>query len=166
MRLPASKVYRAFPELDRFSDEQCEGFVALIRRKRSGSFNSVMLLGTLAGLLVLGPVIEFQKFMTERIEVYVPALPDSWLWAIAKFLLFVIVTSIIVAAATYIPRDVWMRAVISRVIRRARCLGCGYTLLGLDVQGDLVTCPECGEKSSLSQRGLSEGDIIAKAAAS
>jgi len=36
MRLPAFKVYRAFPELDRFSDEQCEGFVAAANRSGSG----------------------------------------------------------------------------------------------------------------------------------
>lgn len=27
MRIPLNKVYRAFPELDQFSDEQCEVFV-------------------------------------------------------------------------------------------------------------------------------------------
>ncbi len=32
MRLPAFKVYRAFPELDRFSDEQCRRFMSAAKR--------------------------------------------------------------------------------------------------------------------------------------
>src|SRR5690606_34073587 len=37
MRVPASEVYRAFAELDRFSDDQCRQFVACAQRNRRWS---------------------------------------------------------------------------------------------------------------------------------
>lgn len=43
MRIPASEVYRAFAELDRFSDDQCRMFVWCAQRNRRWSRRATML---------------------------------------------------------------------------------------------------------------------------
>lgn len=38
MIIPFSRVYRAFPELDRFSDDECDRFVSLAQRSFRGAY--------------------------------------------------------------------------------------------------------------------------------
>ena len=67
MRIPISKIYRAFPEFDAFTDEQCERF--MLRVKLSGSKQAVpILVGVLVALATLIVSCTVTGFIYEAIQ--------------------------------------------------------------------------------------------------
>lgn len=149
MRLPLSKAYRAFPELDAFSDEECERFVERVkcearwRRRRA-------LLDVL--VIVAGPPVGF----VASAVVYRATEP---LGVAASFLS---VSGVIVAivVAVLFMRDGLLRRYLAQRLSRAECRACRYSLLVLAVTGGAVRCPECGAVTVLAERGLSEEDLL------
>jgi hypothetical protein len=149
MRLPFSKAYRAFPELDAFSDEECERFVERVtgearwRRRRA-------LLDLLS--IVAGPPIGF----VASAIVYRVTEPLS----VAASFLSVSGVIIAVVVAVLFMRDGLLRRYLAQRLSRAECRACRYSLLGLAVTGGAVRCPECGAVTVLAERGLSEEDLM------
>jgi hypothetical protein len=154
MRIPLRKIYRAFPELDRFDDAQCQRFVrqaerlVLSRRVErhvleiaagSLAFVVVLLLGEVWRRLAGGPG-------SMRLLVLVPML------AAAPII------------AGLIARDLLLRSAIRARLRSARCPRCEYSLLGLPVEDGAARCPECGESIPLEHYGLSEEDLLGEKA--
>ncbi|GJQ30166.1 MAG: hypothetical protein HBSAPP03_20500 [Phycisphaerae bacterium] len=146
MRIPASKVYRAFPEFDRFSDEQCEGFLRAVARhpgRRAGRL-LVQCLATLAALLVIG-------FLSSRLAVVIEdavGRGPQTIWRDSLPPLVWLVTTLPLSGLVYlIVKDFLLRRAIARVMnQRGSCASCGYGLTGLPVQPDgRVICPECGQ---------------------
>lgn len=146
MRLITSKVYRAFPELDAFSDERCERFVRftnhawgprLVQWTILGLASMIAVIaGFVAAVLGLQIVVLGREVRALALGAFLP-LPSIILatttWAIGLVLVLIL-------------RDVLMRRSVRRVIGRCgTCYSCLYPLLGMRVEDNLtITCPECG----------------------
>lgn len=163
MRIPYSKVYRAFPELDAFSDGECRTFVQLAQRERAvgllstamGAVVVAVCVGAMAGYvawtglsLVLGEA-DLRPLNDVRFGAYVSLTGFAAIF-------FASLSGLVI-------RDLWIRWAIARRLGVARCSRCNYSLLGLSVIEDRVKCPECGTVVCLSDRGLKPVDILAGA---
>ena len=149
MRLPVSKVYRAFPELDRFTDAECSQYV---QRAMKNCWRSMLVASAIAVVLaiiaaVAGPAlvgllasVSSQGFRN-RYDMLFPIL------GIAAF----IGGPAFVALGT---RNVWLRRAIRSQLNTTLCPQCGYQLLGLPLVSEGVHCPECGKWSSLRELQL------------
>ena len=144
MRLPLSKVWRAFPELDRFSDEQCARFV---RASRRGTGRPIRLVATAATLLAgwAGGLMLIVWMTAGRKPVFRAWDSPTTLGTLALCGVMILIF-LVASAPAILLRDRLLRRRIMRIITlRGRCLMCKYNLLGLPVGPDLlVTCPECG----------------------
>jgi hypothetical protein len=157
VRIPISKVYRSFPELDRFSDEDCERFVALAREARPGASTAVAalcMLVVLGGLLV-GGVIGVPVYQS------IVGPHEDGTWRSAVGLLAWVGLALGGPLIGFTIRDRWVRTLVASRVRQGACLHCRYSLLGLTPQRGVVRCPECGEENDLSERGLSGEDLLA-----
>lgn len=148
MRLLTRKLWRAFPELDRYSDEQCRQFVAAAAgsvRRRVARLAAAITASLLWAAVPIGVLIGVA-----------PAKLSMWVPPLWPF--FVVLPS---PAIGYITRDVLLRFRVRSVLRdRGACIGCRYSLIGVRVSESLiVTCPECGATtevdSSLNELVLS-----------
>lgn len=160
MRLPTDKVWRAFPELDRFSDEQCRAFVKAARRKWGWRLLRVAVMAasvpvtvTLAVLVVVraGSLVEGRTV-------------SGGVAAVVQVVAGLIGLAIIAGGllGALVIRDRLLRWRIRYALfNRGTCIGCHYRLVGLPVaEGNLVTCPECGLETkvdpALGELALSE----------
>lgn len=139
MRLPWSKVYRAFPELDRFEEADCERFVRLARARFGREAGPVVLLQIVVTAIsvIIASGIAIRWFLST--EMTWPAVVST-------------VPSAMLIGASLLPalfiRDFWLRSILRRHIGNVQCAGCGYSLLGLPVRPGAVSagsirCPEC-----------------------
>jgi hypothetical protein len=142
MRLPVAKAYRAFKELDRFSDAQCVTFARAARPRRWRSFvhEITIVAAALMGLVV---ALAVYAWMLHRF------FGDSWYGGTAFYLgvLPTLACAIGVGPLVgFMVRDFLLRRGIRRVlISRGSCPACKYVITGLVVDGDSrVRCPECG----------------------
>jgi hypothetical protein len=163
MRIPFSKVYRAFPELDEFSDAECQGFVQLAQRERAAG-----LLGTAMGAVVAslasGIFVGYIAWLALAAIFGVPEDRPTGDVLFGVFFSVIGISGVTSAALVgLLIRDLWIRWAITRRLRIARCLKCSYSLLGLSVIDGRVQCHECGDSTRLSDRGLTPADILAGA---
>jgi len=170
MRLLTTKaLYRAFPELDHFSDEQCRTFVNAAKRGLIARF-----IREFIQLLTVPIAFAFVGWVCILIANSL-ALPsrdqhDLLFYLVASLVMFV---SFVAAAMAYLfTRDLLLRSRIrSIMLLRGSCTECGYGLTGLPVTIDhsgslaatdrantsnlqsvnlspsnhvYVICPECG----------------------
>jgi len=148
MRIPGRKIWRAFAELDRFSDEQCARFVRAANRGFWWWCLRILVWGS-CGVTMLAVVVAGVGFLTGRWERWfdddiVEFVGDLPPWLAAGLLLPLVLLVI---------RD-WLliRRVRSILSGRGRCGGCGYGLLGLPVDEKLIViCPECGANTKVDQ---------------
>jgi hypothetical protein len=148
MRLPTSKIYRAFGELDRFSDEQCERFLSVAQRPLwKWALRWMVYLLVALVVLVLGMII-----VTAVFQVIFPRgrIANDPAWFPMALIATVAISGAPVFSALLL-RDWMLRKLVRRVIgTRGVCRGCGYRLLGLPVSASCqVRCPECGEDSDV-----------------
>lgn len=154
MRLPTSKVFRAFPELDAFSDEQCQGFVRLAMREHTASMGGTGLLAALAAILTMA--VGFYTVMVIGDAILPHRRYELLIFGVA------IAGSTLAAGLVGLKiRDMWLRRVINTGIKAARCPACSYSLLGLFVVDGEVLCPECGLSLPIAERGLTPDMLIA-----
>lgn len=145
MRIPASKVYRAFPELDKFSDEQCANFVRAADRHRHGRAVRLVLQFLAAGIALptLGGVIVVLARVSGFDSTLDPRGGDPYMvWAG----LFMLVVFFGTGFTWLVTKDILLRRSIRKVMDdRGTCPVCRYGLTGLPVTTDgRVICPECG----------------------
>lgn len=139
MRLMTWKLHRAFPELDRFSDEQCLRFIRATGRswRRVPHLLAVfvtymvtgLLMGALVGLTLRAMSVDLSRFDP---PVFV-AVPLG------------LVGAVLCAIPAFMVRDRLLRGRVRRVLdTRSLCVRCRYSLLGMPVDEDcIVICPEC-----------------------
>jgi hypothetical protein len=160
MRFPWSKIYRAFPELDGFPDEECERYVLQVRAQgRTGCVPGMAgILGAIAFAVVAPPGYG-------RLSAQAP------LWFPSDFSPLVLLVGLVLAAAmpALLMRDQLLIRAIRTRIDNARCTMCKHSLLGLpllagETAGPAVRCPECGSVIVLSAIGLLPGDLLPRAA--
>lgn len=168
MRIPYSKVYRAFPELDRFSDSECERFILVARERFAASMSAGAALAYFAffavtplfGVLWFGVGGALMEWITEpSASSSYHYVEDRWWYGLGLVLGACLMPFAGGVAALYV-RDRCLIRVISRQLITARCAGCGYSLLGLPATEGAVTCPECGAECILADRGLTPEDLM------
>lgn len=156
MRTPLTKIYRAFAELDRFSEAQCR---LLMRRVRLDPGPRALLkvypvIASVVALVIVAILLAATSFLAWSEGLFRDA-------DIAMALLAVLG---IPAFSGLLIRDMLLRRFLIRAIRlridRVRCLGCKYILIGQRAIGDQVTCPECGRANQLGALGITAADLI------
>lgn len=154
MRLPLSKVYRAFPELDRFSDEQCERWQRLANQywpwKQVG-----VICAAIAAFPLVWTITMVLVTLVGNASGFRPLdhLPGPF--GLIVLMLVLAVPILIAAVVSFLIRDWWARRCLRRFIDDRVC-ACGYSLLGLpEVKHEnhvVVNCPECGTQHWLNTR--------------
>lgn len=162
MRIPTSKIYRAFPELDEFSDEQCQRFMQRIRV--SGLVQAlpwvVFLITAVVGLVIDCAI---SGFVLDMVEEGLRSRKDGSLLSIIDGVVCLLMIGLPLFFGL-IARDLMLRRhlrlVIDERLNRIRCLACKYILIGQVVHDERVACPECGHGMSLAELGIVEADLI------
>src|SRR5438270_2585706 len=126
MRLRARRLYRAFPELGRYSDERCERFV----RAAKGGPGRLIFHGILIGLVFLTGAFGTGLLMVVITDMMDRKVGTSWtgsmLWRIVLLLGLVLVAAIPPVGA-FLTRDVLLRRRVRYVLRtRGACHSCHY----------------------------------------
>jgi len=143
MRIPGTKIYRAFGELDRFSDEQCERFLAAAMRPTTRRVLRWVVCGGVGLAAFVACVLGMVLFDT--------LMPRGQRISENALLVLVLTPTVVGVFAVALMRDVLLRRRMRCVINnRSSCTGCGYMLLGLPVTAaSTVACPECGAVSEV-----------------
>jgi len=141
MRIIASPIYRAFPELDGFTDEQCRNYL----RQVYGGVLARVAVGLVS--LVLGVGV---AFAVGWVCVSVASANPGRTSIVGVFALAAVTAAF--GFGTLISRDVLLRLLVRRVLREVGlCPSCDYSAMGLLVSVDFaVTCPECGNGIDLA----------------
>lgn len=145
MRLVTWKIYRAFPELDGYDDEQCRRFIKSARSSPLAALlHAAAMFVTMAVLLAAG--IAAVLMLSDRYKA-LDFSPGSLLTPTGLF--FLLSCLLLISAgplAGYLVRDRLLRRRIAFVLRtRGVCPTCRYSLVGLPLSPrNSVLCPECG----------------------
>jgi hypothetical protein len=162
LRIPRKSLYRAFRELDPFTDEQCERFVQRVRV--AGTYPYVVCLAILvtsipaliAVCAILARADALQRFFSAQLD---PVTADVLM--IACWIIFPVGVPLLLGL---VVRDIVVRVYLRRAIRvriaRVRCVGCKYLLIGQRVTRNIVSCPECGAQAHLMDLGLTPQDLV------
>lgn len=139
-----SHLWRAFPELDRYSDDQCRRFVRSARGKwgrRVGGGAVLLLCGAVTAGAVLG-CIWLVSWASEDKVFRGPSM-SPWVWGTITCL-FMLMVALPFFVGLFV-RDRLLHRRLKYVLRVRGVCACGYSLVGLPVGMDsIVTCPECG----------------------
>lgn len=174
MRLYVKHIWRAFPELDRFSDEQCRRFVGAARWGRP----KLLMAGH---WLVQALALAVCAASGLALSVGVSAWTYKWDAPIRTTYAWMAVSAVVVLLGVLVGLLAWLwvshvflRRRIAWIFRaRSRCGACGYMLAGLPVtERSQVKCPECGLEADvdpalgeLSEPGDGSGRSLFKPAA-
>ena len=160
MRLPRTRSYRAFPELDAFSDAECRRFTRAAMRHHPVSTTLVHLL--LAPAIVSIGVLLALVFWATSGATGLGGKPAHDLGAAGLVMGATVVVVGSIGLIWLALRDRWLRRILDDQLGGARCRACGYSLLGLPVMGNHIVCPECGRGFDLRETGLSQEDVLAR----
>ncbi|MBM4108802.1 MAG: hypothetical protein FJ255_08335 [Phycisphaerae bacterium] len=144
--LVRTKLYRAFPELDSYSDEQCERFVRAATRAwwRRILRGVIVLLVFIAGLPVALAAMAWTYAVTEQ-ALDLPGVLVLFVVIPIGLMLVGVGTP---PVAAFLARDQLLRRQVRFVLRdRGACAECRYSLIGLPVTRAHVLCPECGTRT-------------------
>jgi hypothetical protein len=164
MRFLVRRIYRAFPELDRYSDEQCLRFVRATKRRFWTKWGHRGVIGV-AALVAMCAAGLGCVCVTGWLEDYQNAVRRDLPWLQLSAVLACAPLLAVVPVVAFITRDLLLRRRVRYVLRtRSACPGCGYRLIGLSVSGgNTITCPECGMvcavDPSLSELALDESGL-------
>jgi len=164
MRLPIRKLYRAFPELDQFSNEQCERFV--LRARQAQGFGEWTIAAPIAAVMSTCMIMAILQYALNSAaqRVVIGAVGRSAAQEVYPATL-VFIWVLVLALSGLLARDGVLRHFLKRAIwkriDKIRCPKCRYSLLGQRVHDGLVQCPECGDVTTLKLLGVeSEADLM------
>ena len=164
MRIPVSKIDRAFPELDSFTDEQCERFMKRIRsswdHRKHYPLVACLAVTGISLLLTLTLFFKYYRLILDS-EDGIFDLPGiaSVFTVFSLFLALCLPFMLgLFARDSLLLRQ--LKFAIRNKLDRIRCLGCKYLLIGQVVKNQTVSCPECGLTQHLDDLGVSEADLI------
>jgi hypothetical protein len=155
MRFPRLLAYyRAYPEFDGYSDEQCRKLL-LQARLRRGDAAWVLPLLSAGGLAAAWSVVALGLIRVAA------ALLGLTLAGVGVLLWLVMaVAPVFVVGFAWVRRAMLVRSV-RRLVNGAACPFCEFSLVGLPVRINTVRCPECGEKVRLTEHGIRQEDLRA-----
>ncbi|MCC6660403.1 MAG: hypothetical protein IT437_05910 [Phycisphaerales bacterium] len=141
MRLPISKPWRAFPELDRYTDQQCERFLAEAHtsQRRLMMISHAMVAAVIVGGVAAGIALVSWTHDVLWRRFGTPAIIAVALSPVAVLPVIVVMLS----RRTH-------RLLLFRELGRWRdaghpeCPRCNYPLVELPERDCTKTCPECG----------------------
>jgi hypothetical protein len=168
MRIPTKRIHRAFPELDRYSDEQCRLFVRRLRNKpgyvAAVAFGTAIVFVTSILLMCAGSGLVFAVLDESSLRPTIVRTLGRGVYDTLLPLCILMLGLGVPALATLGTRDFLYRRFLRRAIRveleRIRCLQCSYSLLGQTVADGRVRCPECGRPATLDELGLESADDL------
>jgi DNA-directed RNA polymerase subunit RPC12/RpoP len=166
VRLLSRKIYRAFPELDQFSDAVCKQYLK-IARKGKGAW-----VGKLCVVLSV-PVTISAWIILVNILTLIPydskAGPAFYLLGaritVIEFVEYIVSTGFlwVPIVVAYLVRDFFLYRCLRKRVLGSKCPSCTYSLLGLQATdlplGRGVQCPECGWKIVFRYSHLSEESL-------
>ena len=176
MRIPLFKVYRAFPELDRFPDEECERFVKRARRTQLKWMWIPLLTAPVVFVLVVIAMVAIGRYLDEelrQLSLWIDrtigrVFPDGD-YSVGELLIAggaLLAVTVGPWLGFAVPRDMVLRRAIAKRLDVAACNGCDHSLLGLpllaEVERPAVRCPECGQVMVLEEIGLTAEDVIVR----
>ncbi len=179
MRIPRRKIYRAFPEMDQFTDEQCVCFLRVIRVRRFWIlFASIVvwILAFIAAFIVYARIVDpfFNSIGVHRlldvVMINIPGVGDLYWGDLLDTCSVVFLNVGAPTMLAILTRDWFLHRALGRHIQGARCPGCRQSLIGLpilkeeDGQGPSARCPECGRLWVLRDLGLTPADLRPDAA--
>lgn len=156
MRLVTRNIWRAFPELDRFSEEQCRRFVAAARRGRLLRLLACLGCGALIAAATMFLLLKLGRYILITVPTaFLSVGTISLVWIILGMLLALMPTFV----GPLLLRDRLIRRQLRHTIdTRGTCGHCRYVLLGLKAADDLtICCPECGH---LTVADESMGELV------
>lgn len=164
MRLPHSKPWRAFEAFDHVPEDECR---RLVRQMVANLPRWVGLLPWCAGVLafVAVPVALVVFSQIPSTARWVPSLGSLEADGVALVIIAVASTALSALAT----RDLIILVGLRRMLRKASCPKCGYSLVGVklttrgvdpDPAKTEVKCPECGRTWVLLDIGLTPRDLI------
>lgn len=164
MRIPYSQIYRAFPELDPFTDAECRRYVAEARRlhRWSGAVRWVVCAGVWLAAPLAGAALGLG--LNRVFAVGDQARHDAL--ALGLWILSLATVLCGVGGVTVLWRDRWLRRIVRERIRGTVCAGCRYSLLGLQTRESenelvrVVACPECGREARVRREDVSEKGLV------
>ena len=142
MRIPLSNIWRAFPELDRFTDDQCKRFVrSACKRGWQRHFHRAGI-GCLTFVFF---ILCFWAMMTLLMWLDSPFHLYRIPFALLTAALLIVAFGLPAAVAMVIRDRLLLRRIRFVLHTRGSCPSCQYSLLGIVVSaGNIVICPECG----------------------
>ena len=156
MRLYVDQIYRAFPELDPFDDVQCKRMMQGVRKAKP--WGTIATFAWIGASVVISAILSLVAMIVVVEVVFSPSISDG---------ATVLVTLITVGVAAgppmlfaFLARHRWLRKALVEHLKQAKSV-CGYSLLGLTIEDGAVTCPECGERIVLADRGLTPEMLLA-----
>jgi hypothetical protein len=164
--MPRAKVWRAFPEFDSLSDEECLRCLRLTMLNAPRSLGLVPLFCGLMGAAGLA-ALNIATSAPRDIARLVGNNQDSQL--IAEVGAWVIGMVLVLSVAGLVGRDLLYYLCLRRAVRIANCRKCGQSLMGVPIidtslHGEpgkaRVRCPECGRVWMLLEIGLTPRDLI------
>ncbi|MBO6514708.1 MAG: hypothetical protein JJ974_12155 [Phycisphaerales bacterium] len=167
MRLLTRKIYRAYPELDKFEDDVCKRYIKRAKRlQNTWKLWLFQLLALLISIVLWGiasSLIELILFFGEATRrdqlVYIMLNPIHLVFKIIQMSGYIFVPAICCLRV----RDRWLHRCIRKQLTGVQCGACGYSLLGLSISDEnntpSVHCPECGLQTVLKDMGLTQADI-------
>jgi hypothetical protein len=161
MRMPISEIHRAFPELDRFTDAECQRFIAGAVRHRPVEHVAVALGAVVAALAVACVLIAATAFLGAA-PLRVLEQRRGFSYETAVGVMFA-VPALVGGIVGYIIRDCWLGRIIRIQLRGTGCPGCGYSMLGLAAPEGAALCPECGHLFVLADHDMTAADLIVRA---
>lgn len=164
VRFLTRRIWRAFSELDPYSDDECRLFVRIARTRAPWRW---MHRFVIALLLILGiPAIgALNLFLFDSGPSRLTPRSDLFGVVLASF--GILTAFGLPAVAALLARDWFLRRRLRHVLRdTGSCPQCSYSLVGLVIPQSLtIACPECGftctvdaSLSSLARDGAAIGD--------
>jgi hypothetical protein len=161
MRIPFTKLHRAFPEFDSMTEEECGRYVRYVRATQGWR------VGLLPWLVGAALAIAWPLLLFLASEYHWFAVPD---FGRDLNIVSSLASGILVGGlAGLLARDVLVWWGVRRQVHRARCPKCKYSLqglrieevgLGLDPAMRFVRCSECGRKHRLMDLGITPMDLV------
>lgn len=143
------------PDLSKYSDEEYERLVWQAKARRG---DALWVIPTGAGVLAAAVWVALAVLMQMGIMRMGPTVAAP---SIMKFGLINAVVALAIAFALGgLVRWIMIVRSIRRIVNKAGCPYCEFSLVGLPVKLGWVRCPECGQRVYLHEHRLTEEDLI------
>ncbi len=144
MRLITRQIHLAFPELDRYSEEQCARFLRAARGSWLRRVTRIVAIWLVGAVISIGGVLLVAAITSS-------VLPEFDLPTASGLRFYAVIGVMVLALALGPMSAIFLRdRLLGRRVRlilriRGVCQSCWYSLVGLAVSpASTVSCPECG----------------------